>query len=61
MGREGEGGGFEPALAAQADAAAVRMFVRTIPSTNCEEESEGSVLLQVIANKKIRVNILLEH
>ena len=25
---------IEPALAAQADAAAVRMFVRTIPSTN---------------------------
>ena len=48
-------------MAAQADAAAVRMFVRTIPSTNCEEESEGSVSLQVIANKKIRVNILLEH
>ena len=43
---------IEPALTAQADAAAVLMSVRTTPSTNCrrERESEGFVSTQVVGN-----------
>ena len=40
----------EPALTAQADAAAVLMSVRTTPSTNCRRESEGSISTQVVGN-----------
>ena len=52
---------IEPALTAQADAAAVLMSVRTTPSTNCGRESEGYSSDWQFVNEKISVCILCKY